>query len=146
MSDKPDVELLSLIGEHLLDAADTVTEAIKSTLGDYFEDSEVMRFRLDGIVYTAVSDPDDGYRSSMDRLFISPEAKLLNTFPPVRVFVRKKADDEHYVNNTIEMVDAVTGKVVIEVGTDNSDDYYPSFVSAFHPENMTTNSRGGATS
>ncbi len=29
--------------------------------------------------------------------------------------------------------------VVLEVGTDNSDDYYPSFVANFQPENMATN-------
>jgi hypothetical protein len=31
------------------------------------------------------------------------------------------------------------GLVILEVGTDNNDDYYPSFVSSWKPENMAVN-------
>lgn len=30
---------------------------------------------------------------------------------------------------------------MIEVGTENTDDYYPYFVAAFHPEAMTPNAK-----
>ena len=94
----------------------------------------------DGVVYTAVEDPSDGYRSSMEKLFVSPNDDVRNVFPPCRVLARKKPDDRWGgKNDTLELIDIATGKVVMEVGTDNSDDYYPSFVSAFWPENMASN-------
>lgn len=133
-----DVAFEDLIGEHVLDAVDTFIEKV-NRYGDYDEDANAIRFRLDGVVYTAVENPADGYRSSMERLFASPDAKMVNTFPGCRVLVRMKPDGSYSVNDTLEMIDLKTRKVVLEVGTDNSDDYYPCFVSAFWPENMAAN-------
>lgn len=138
MADTTEVNLDALIGEHVLDAVDTFMEKVKR-YDEYFEDANGIRFRLDGVIYTAMEDPSDGYRSSMDHLFVSTDAKLVNVFPPIRVLARKKENDQWQVHDTLEVIDLVTGKVVMEVGTDNTDDYYPSFVSAFHPENMATN-------
>lgn len=138
MTEQPQVDLDSLIGEHVLDAVDTFVEKV-NTYGDYFEDASVIRFRLDGVVYTAIEDPSDGYRSSMEKLFASPDAEVKNVFPPIRVLARKKANETYQVNDTLELIDLSTAKVVMEVGTDNTDDYYPSFVSAFFPQNMATN-------
>lgn len=136
-----EVELDSLVGEHVLDAVDLSVESTKASYGDYFEDCELVRFRLDGKVYTAIEDPSDGYRSSLRSLILSPNDEMRNVFPPIRVLARKKDDNDRYghSNDTIEFIDIVTAKVVLEVGTDNSDDYYPSFVGAFWPENMATN-------
>jgi len=145
MTDLPNVELDTLVGEHVLDAVDTLSERVKQ-YGDSFEDCEVIRFRLDGIVYTAIENPDDGYRSSMERLFVSPDEPMRNVFPPIRVLARKKEDEKYSVNDTLQLVDAETGKVVVEVGTDNTDDYYPCFVSHFAPENMVTNATPAVTS
>lgn len=122
----------------MLDAVDTYVEKVK-TYGDYLEDSEHMRFRLDGIVYTAVSDPGDGYRSSMDKLFVSPSDEVRNVFPAIKVVGIKKPDESYQSNDVLQLIDVVTGKIVMEVGTDNTDDYYPGFVSSFSPENMATN-------
>lgn len=36
-----------------------------------------------------------------------------------------KDNDTYSVNDTIQFIDVVTGKVVLEIGTDNTDDYYP---------------------
>lgn len=132
------ITLESLVGEHILDAVDTFTESVKQ-YGDHFEDCSIIRFRLDGKVYTATEDPDDGYRSSLGTLFMSADEPMRNTFPAIRVDARKKANETYQTNDTLELVDLVTGKVVLEVGTDNTDDYYPSFVGAFWPENMATN-------
>jgi hypothetical protein len=93
---------------------------------------------LDGVIYIASEDPSDGYRSCLDRVIVSPSAEMTNTFPPIRVLARKK-EPGSCSDDTLELVDLVTGKVVMEVGTDNTDDYYPSFVSNFSPENMATN-------
>lgn len=134
-----EVEFESLIGERVLDAVDTSTEQVKKW-GDHFENANVMRFRLDGKVYTAVEDPDDGYRSGLERLYAADEP-ISNVFPPCKVLVRRKRDDNYGKNDTLEMIDMVTGKVVLEVGTDNCDDYYPSFVANFTPENMAINDK-----
>lgn len=138
MSDTQTVELDSLVGEHVLTGVDLSTDRVK-TYGEHFEDANVIRFRLDGKVYTAVEDPNDGYRSSMDRLFVE-DCPIKNEFAPVRVLAKKKGNEKWAVIDTIELVDLVTGKVVLEVGTDNSDDYYPCFVAAFWPEHISINS------
>lgn len=135
-----DITLESLVGEHVLDAVDTSTESVKREYGDYYEDCEIIRFRLDGIVYTAIEDPSDGYRSCLERLFVSADAPVSNVFPPIRVLARKKEREEYGGEpDVLELIDLVTGKTVMAVGTDNSDDYYPSFVGSFWPENMATN-------
>lgn len=138
MAEIKDVSLDDLVGEHVLDAVDTFIEKVKR-YGDTFEDAEAIRFRLDGVVYTALERPDDGYRSSLERLFVSPDEEMKNVFPPIRVLAKKKDNDSYAVNDTLQLLDLKTGLVVMEVGTDNSDDYYPSFVSAFFPEHMATN-------
>ncbi len=43
------------------------------------------------------------------------------------------------VNYTIQFFDAVTNKLVLEIGTDNADDYYPYCVMDWHPENLAIN-------
>lgn len=132
------IDMDSLVGEHVLDGVDTFSESIKQ-YGNQFEDCSIIRFRLDGIIYTATEDPSDGYRSSLGTLFVSASEPMKNVFPAIRVLARKKKNDRYCVNDTLELVDLVTDKVVLEVGTDHTDDYYPSFVGAFWPENMATN-------
>jgi hypothetical protein len=140
------VDLDSLVGEHVLDAVDTFSENIKREYGDYYEDCEIIRFRIDGKVYTATEDPSDGYRSCMGALFVSETEPMRNVFPPIRVLAKKKDDDRYGgSNDTLQLIDMMTGKTVLEVGTDNSDDYYPSFVNAFWPEHMVTNQPDVAT-
>ncbi len=132
------VDLDSLLGGHMLDAVDMFTESVKESYGDYFKDCEHIRFRLNGTIYTAIEDPSDGYRSCMESLIVTPDVEMKNVFPAIQVVGHKKANG-YGTNDTLELIDAVTGKVVLEVGTDNSDDYYPSFVAAFFPQNMATN-------
>lgn len=129
-----------LVGEHVLDGVDTYVERVKKTWSDYEEDANVIRFRLDGTVYVAFEDPSDGYRSSMEKLIVSPSSEMTNVFPAIRVLARMKERGPYGAeHDTLQLLDMATGKVVMEVGTDNSDDYYPSFVSSFFPENMATN-------
>jgi len=56
-------------------------------------------------------------------------------FPGVEVVVRKKPND-YGENDTLEFINSKNGEVVLEVGTDNSDDYYPCFVANFYPEKI----------
>jgi hypothetical protein len=128
----PGGELKDLAGESVLDAVDMLNEGIPSEWGDQLEDSQVCRFRLNGTVFAAIEDPDDGYRSSMRDLRVLPNAKMANAFPPVRVLGIHKAKGR----DIVQFYAVANGKLVLEVGTQDLDDYYPSFVASFHPENI----------
>lgn len=128
------VSLNDLRGLHFLTAVDYSDEAIKDSFG---EDTmrNAISFTLDDVTYTAYEDVSDGYRSCMEDIIVSDKV-LSNTFPPVQVYAM--------VNNCPEMdtllfYDVNTHSVVLEVGTDNGDSYYPMFVYQFTPENMLIN-------
>jgi len=131
------MELKDLVGEHELSGVDTTTERVKQ-YGDYYEDCEVVRFVLDGKTYKATEDPDDGYRSYLKELEVTDE-KVANSFPPQKVVGKMKDDSDWEKNDTIQFIDTTTGKVVLEVGTDNNDDYYPYCVLYWSPENLAIN-------
>lgn len=133
------MELKDLVGEHTLDAVDFSNEQVRMW-GDNFEPCQVLRFRLDGVCYTATEDPSDGYRSSMKDIVVSEDAKMENVFPPLRVLgdYRTKGSYDG-VDDILELYDAVTGLKVIEVGTNNVDDWYPGFVGYFNPAAMVHN-------
>lgn len=138
MAVKTTVELTDLVGAGKLDAVDFGTESRKRWNDDY-EDCQVCRFRLNGTVYVAVEDPDDGYRSNLGELLVQRGAKLSNVFQKCKVVGVYREGDWRRKKDIVEFIDTTTGKVVLEIGTDNTDDYYPSFVASFHPENMASN-------
>ena len=135
------IELKDLIGLAKLDAVDFETVDLPEWEGaDTLESCNVCRFRLNGTVYVVVEDPSDGYRSSMRAIKVAPKrTRMANRFPPVQVLCRHKDRSGYNQSDLLELIDVITAKVVLEVGTDNSDDYYPSFVANFQPENMATN-------
>lgn len=122
---KIEVKLEDLVGEHLLSGVDEVGGT---------EEANVINFTLDGLTFTAMEDPEDGWRSSMESLTVRAEPTT-NSFPPVKVVGQMKKKE------VLILVDMVTGKTVLEVGTDDADDWYPAFVSSFMPENMACNAR-----
>lgn len=135
------IALESLAGAHLLDAVD-----FDRTLVGEDGVSQVMRFRLDGVVYAVVEDPQDGYRSSMRDISTLGKAVVVkNVFPAVPVMCRYVTRNEEYgyVSDLLEMVDAGTGGVVLRAGTENTDDYYPYFVASFDPTAMSVNREAG---
>lgn len=135
------MELKDLVGGHLLDAVDFSNEQVKN-LGDEYSSCQTIRFRLDGTVYVAVEDPGDGYRSCMKSLIVAEDIVPLNTFSPVLVIGMHRGESSSrydHAHDILELVDAETLCLVLEVGTENTDDYYPIFVASFHPEAMTLN-------
>lgn len=132
------MELKELTGKKVLDAVDFSAESIKSW-GDSYEDCQVCRFRLDGVVYSAVEDPDDGYRSHMRDLVVNENSTMTNVFEGQEVLCRYRDKSEYDTDDVLELVDTTTGKVVLEVGTRNTDDYYPWFTATFNPEAMAVN-------
>jgi len=134
------VDFDSLLGEHTLDAVDYSTTQIP-TWSDGFEDAQCITFRIDGTTYMAIEDPSDGYRSSMEKLMIVHDAEMKNVFSPVRVVATHRTQGSGYSSaDILQFIDIANGKMIMEIGTDNDDDYYPSFVASFNPENMAANS------
>ncbi len=126
----------SLVGRHVLTGVDMDRESIKREWGPSFEYCDTLRFVLDGVTYRAVEDPDDGYRSAMGEFSIS-EAPVKNTFAKVRVLARVENKSTYGgPANILQLIDERNGLVVLEVGTDNTDDYYPSWVGRWVPENL----------
>lgn len=100
-------------------------------------DSEFVRIILDGIVYEFEEDPDDGYRSYMRGPEIV-EKEVKNTFP--EVLVRLVTDSNVSSNfEGIELFDAITKEEVLTIGTDYSDEWYPTATYMWRPENLVIN-------
>ena len=123
-----------VLGERMLDAVGYIEVEWTDWTGSVCTE-QALAFRLDGIVYAALEDPSDGYRSAMEDL-ITGDFKLSNTFKPVEVVVEGYQEDDE---DTMKIVDVVTGKTVIEVGTDYSEDYYPRFIAYWDPTGLVHN-------
>jgi hypothetical protein len=54
---------------------------------------------------------------------------VANTFPAVRVLARMGSDGHYGTCDILQLIDVANGMIILEVGTENSDDYYPSFVA-----------------
>lgn len=134
------MKIEDLVGEHELTGVDF--DSLPPCLDDYrYDSANVMYFALDGLTYAAAEDPSDGYRSSMQDLTVSERA-IMNVFSPVKVLGVYRPKGSYGSDDILEMIDCVTGKVVLRFGTSNTDDYYPSYVADFTPENMACNQGG----
>lgn len=131
------MELKDLVGKHDLSGVDMDTKTIKGWL-DKYERCQVINFVLDGKTYTAIEDPDDGFRSRM-REIAESNIPITNTFPCQKVLARMRDNDEGEVNDILELIDMQTSEIVLAVGTENTYGYYPCFISEFIPENMGIN-------
>jgi hypothetical protein len=132
------IEFASLVGKHLLSGVDETNRQVKKW--DFFENCQCINFVLDGKTYTAIEDPQDGYRSSMEKLILSDDV-VSNTFEPVEVLVVHRTQSEGYSSNCdiLDFFDTQNGKRVLVIGTDNNEDYYPAFVANWIPENLSIN-------
>ena len=97
-----------------------------------------VKFTIDGVHYVAVEDPDDGYRSVCRELQVSNTAPK-TTFMPQPVECSMMENYRYEKNDVLVVSDRFTGKVVLEIGTRNWDDYYPYFHLQYNPENMACN-------
>lgn len=108
---------------------------------EYGQSANTCTFVLDDVTYTAVEDPNDGYRSSLSSLDVGGECS--NMFTPCFVSCRYRVKHEEEYNSgdceILEMKDIFTDEIVLEIGTSRTDDYYPSCVMSFHPEAMAIN-------
>ena len=89
-------------------------------------------FILDDVIYRAVEDPDDGYRSYLSSVEAVDFPKPHNSFPSVDVVGIMEQSGEPI----IKFYSVTTGRIGFELGTNYSDDYYPYCVMRFYPINL----------
>lgn len=89
-----------------------------------------MTIVIDERAFTFVEDPDDGYRSYLGE--IRDGGECTNKFPPVECDLAWSDGERDVLVFTVKK----TGKVLVEVGTDHSDNYYPWVVQKFDPTAM----------
>lgn len=127
-----------LVGNHVLSGIET--GSMKYDDGWDNGDCNYVKFMLDGTIYLAVEDPEDGYRSCCRDLIVEhtvPKVAIPNI--DVVCSMMPYNDEWSEVNDVLIITDAVTGKVILEIGTTNTNDYYPYFHFEYHPENMACN-------
>jgi hypothetical protein len=129
------LELDYLLGDHVLSGCDT-DGSIKEKK---WSQASVVDFILDGKILSAVEDPEDDYRSSLDSLLINREGAIVkNKFPDCFVTGVRGTNG---VEDVVRLIDKTTGKIVLAIGTDNNDSYYPVFVGEFDPTAMKINQK-----
>ena len=136
MEETRTVQLRDLVGDHILTGVDRL---MNTDTDERYEQVAVLNFTLDGVTYSAIEDPDDGYRSLLDEIRISDRVPV-NIFEPVCVRAQMRAGDDCEI---LDLVDLENGQVILSVGTDYLDDYYPNFVANFDPRKMHINKVGG---
>lgn len=127
-------------GIHYLSGFDEIT------VNTWMEDANGVALCIDGVYYGAHEDPDDGYRSYGCFYKIESDFEGTNKFPPQKVIVknvRTRVFDEYYGDYSIDYkgIDITNeeGELILEVGTDYSDSYYPRAYCHWHPENLPIN-------
>jgi len=104
---------------------------------EYFGcDSAAYEFKLDGIIFKVLEDPDDGYRSHLGVIDYGDQSDSIffrHSLGKVRIETfdtrKRQGRCEGY-----RLVDISDGHVWLEFGTDNADDYYPYFVFRHMPK------------
>lgn len=136
------MELQDLVGLHKLTGIDFDVKSIEK-YGE-LENCQCVNFVLDGKTYTATEDSNDGYRSTMAEIKISG-FKVSNKFKAVKVLGMMRNQTWDRKCDIIDFADCVNGKIILSIGTDNTDDYYPSFVSDWSPDNLAVNAKADLT-
>ena len=131
------MELKDFVGKHVLTGCQNGSMLKK----DVWQGSaNTLDFILDNRVFSVIEDPEDGYRSSMAEIIENRSGVIItNTFEPCEVLGGFRPNGIYGKNNVIDFYDAITGKTVMPIGTENTEYFYPCFVGSFNPENMAVN-------
>lgn len=130
------MKLEDLIGMHSFSGIDFGDEKYKDWSG-MEDDRQYVVFIIDGKSILASENPDDGYRSMCNELELT-DRDVKNTFPPQRVFCKMK-DGGYYNHSVLELYNPDTAQLIMAIGTENYDDYYPCFHFEYLPQNMAAN-------
>lgn len=126
-------------GKHRLSGIEQYSR--KTTFGDNIDGYYVI---INNNVYAFELDPDDGYRSYGSvfvPIGITPK-DIKNRFVPHDVIITLIKDHVGDGGKQFyQIVDAITGKIVLEIGTDYYDSYYPCAIFHYYPENLAINNK-----
>lgn len=129
------VKLSSLAGRHKLSGVELgVIHNIATK-----EEQNYVKFTLDNVHYLAVEDPSDGYRSYCKELVVTEKPPRFSFEPQDMDCMMMESFPGGFENDILVMKDADNGKVVLEIGTANVDDWYPCCRFHYKPENMSCN-------
>lgn len=125
-------------GKYLLSGVDEY-----QTTNTFYENINGVVLILNGEKYIMAEDPSDGYRS-YGIIFQDEDVECINTFPPQEVVVESKVTEitEHFYSRVDEMMtikNPFTNKIIIELGTEDMEDYYPVGIFHYYPENLPIN-------
>lgn len=104
-------------------------------------DSCGIAFTLDGVTYLCFEDGNDGYRSSAGPLLSYPgmpyemggwQGEYVR-WPVICSWLEREEGEWRGACEILDVRHADTGAVLLRVGTENTDDYYPSFVADWNP-------------
>jgi hypothetical protein len=107
-------------------------------------------FVLDDTSYLVFENPDDGYRSNAGPILsweggayeLGYEGYSFPTYLREPVVCSHRTTAEYSGESDILQVRSKeTGEVIFEVGTDHTDDYYPSFVNTWNPAGLSANAK-----
>lgn len=136
------MELKELTGSHILQGIEI---GVESTDGNpWYSTANYIKFKLDGVTYKALEDPDDGYRSFLKDLITVPEDPEIK-LPDINVkieYIKYKDCNINFFNfasDIINIIDSHNNKIIAEIGTKDINDYYPSAVLRWIPENLSIN-------
>lgn len=132
------MDLKDLVGIHSLTGIKRGRGLYLENFCGYKEETEFVAFRLDGVTYLAIENPDDGYRSYCEDLVVDNSIELTE-IPRTDVICVMKPDGYYEKKDILLVLDERTLSCVLEVGTANTDDYYPYCVMSWHPENLYIN-------
>ena len=97
---------------------------------------------IDDVVYAFEINHDDGWRS-YGEIYIPEKISvhdIKNRFPAQEVIIMQH-HGRHIDENKqfYSIIDVVSGKTILEIGTDYTDSYYPLAICHYYPENMAIN-------
>lgn len=124
------------LGRHVLTGVDVTQQTIPNgyNAGD---NHEVVWFELDGVVWRFEEDLDDGYRSRHEDPVEDPEHIMANKFPAIEVEGVHDAEGYEYGYSADLLALNGAAGPILQFGTYDIDDYYPSYCCVFDPEVLT---------
>lgn len=130
------VSITDLVG---IGALSGVEIGIVSNGSDGCYERNYIDFKLNDKVYRAIEDDNDGYRSMCEKIVVLPSRKIEASFEPVVVYGIMGNGNPYSKDEVINFYDIITNKIVLSIGTENADDYYPTFIMNWIPENLCLN-------
>lgn len=127
----------ALCGKHML-------SGIRTDVRHPFDpDANGIAIDLQSFTVFIFEDPSDGYRSTAAAPLIAAcslyefgSPQYVHAPVEIRKWERSEGDSFYGEVSGLQFVDTRSNKVILTVGTSNTDDYYPSFVCEWRPENL----------